>query len=115
MEKQDKISIWERIVNFIKNIFNKKDILLIDSQKEQEYIQRENTIEEISKQYKIKELQKNYERGIIKEEELSEVEKDNLADLYKKQVETLEMNIAIKKQELQSYKEKIVKAKQRCK
>ena len=33
--------------------------------------------------------------------------------LYKKQVETLEINIAIKKQELLSYKEKILKTKQK--
>lgn len=113
MEKQENISIWKRIVGFIKKIFNKKDVLLIDSPKEQKYIERENTIEEISKQYSIMALQKDYERGIIKEEELSKVEKDNLAELYKKQVETLEMNIAIKKQELQNYKEKILKAKQK--
>lgn len=112
MEKQENISIWKRIVSFIKRIFGINDILLIDSQKE-ESMARENTIEELSNQYKIIQLQKDYESGVIKEEELSDYEKDNLMELYKKQVETLEINISIKKQELLSYKEKILKAKQK--
>ena len=58
-------------------------------------------------------VQKDYESGVIKEEELSDDEKENLIELYKKQVEALEINIAIKKQELLSYKEKILEAKQK--
>ena len=74
---------------------------------------KENTIEELSNQYKIMQLQKDYDSGVVKEEELSSYEKDRLMELYKKQVETLEINIAIKQQELLSYKEKILKAKQK--
>ena len=54
-----------------------------------------------------------YESGVIKEEELSDYEKELLMELYKKQVETLEINIAIKKKELLSYEEKILIAKQK--
>ena len=113
MEKQENLSIWKRIVSFIKRIFGINDVLLIDSPKKEEYTVRENTIEELSNQYKIMALQKDYESGVIKEEELSDYEKERLMELYKKQVETLEINIAIKKQELLSYKEKILKAKQK--
>lgn len=113
MEKQENLSIWKRIVSFIKRIFGINDVLLIDSPKEEEYAVRENTIEELANQYKIISLQKDYESGVIKEEELSDYEKESLMELYKKQVETLEINIAIKKQELLSYKEKILKAKQK--
>lgn len=113
MEKQENLSIWKRIVSFVKRIFGINDVLLIDSPKEEEYTARENTIEELSHQYKIMKLQKDYESGVIKEEELSDYEKESLMELYKKQVEILEINIAIKKQELLSYKEKILKVKQK--
>lgn len=113
MKKQENLSGWKKIISFIKSIFAKKDVLLIDPIKEQKYSARENAVEEFSNQYKIISLQKDYENGIIKEEELSEYEKDNLMDLYKKQVEALEISIAIKKQELLNYKEKILKAKQK--
>lgn len=113
MEKQKNINIWKKIVRFTKKIFRINDVLLIESPKEEENTIRESTIKELSNQYKIMALQKDYESGIIKEEELSDYERDNLLKLYKKQVETLEINIAIKKQELLNYKEKILKAKQK--
>ena len=113
MKKQENLSIWKRIVSFIKRIFGINDVLLIDSLKEEKYAVRKNTIEELSNQYKIISLQKDYESGVIKEEELSDYEKESLMELYKKQVKTLEINIAIKKQELLGYKEKILKAKQK--
>lgn len=113
MEKQENISIWKKIISFIKKIFGINDVLLIDSPKKKEHIARENTIEELSNQYKIIQLQKDYESGAIKEDELLNYEKDSLMKLYKEQIKTLEMNIAIRKQELLDYKEKILKAKQK--
>ena len=71
---------------------------------------RNNKIKQLSNEYKIMQLQKDYESGIIKEEDLSDDEKDNLMELYKKQIETLEIELAMKRQELLSYKEKILKA-----
>ena len=113
MEKQENTSIWKRIVSFIKKIFQTNDVLIIDSPKQEEYTIRENTIEELSDQYKIMQLQKDYESGIIKEEDLSEYEKESLKALYKKQIETLKIDIEVKKKELFGYKERILKAKQR--
>ena len=112
MKKNENISIWKRIINFLKKIFGKSDVLLIDSP-QKEYTSRDSTIEELSKQSKILALQKDYENGIIKEEQLSSDEKSSLKELYKKQVETLEIDIAIKKRELQSYKKKILNATQK--
>lgn len=112
MEKFEETSIWKRIVNFIKRIFGKNDVLLINSQKEEKNIPGNNTIEEVLKEYKILELQRKYEKGRIKEEELSDYEKDSLEALYKKQIETLKTNIAIKKKEILGYKEQIIEAKQ---
>lgn len=115
MEKLQNITIWKRIVSFIKRIICKKDILLINSPKEKEYKITENTIEELSSQFKIIQLQKDYESGIIKEKDLSEYEKESLKALYRKQIETLKIDISIKKKEFLSYKEKILKAKQKYK
>ena len=53
MEKQENLSIWKRIVSYIKKILGINDVLLIDSSNEEEYAVRENTIEELSNQYKI--------------------------------------------------------------
>ncbi len=50
----------------------------------------------------ILELQKKYERGEIKEEELSKEEIKKLEQLYEKQIEE-------KKESLKNYKEKIAK------
>ena len=50
----------------------------------------------------ILELQKKYERGEIKEEELSKEEIKRLEQLYEKQIEE-------KKESLKNYKEKIAK------
>lgn len=113
MKKLENISIWKRIVNFIKKIFSKDDVLLIDSSKENEYTVIENTAEELSDEYKIIQIQKDYESGIIKEEDLSECEKESLKALYRKQIETLKIDISMKKKEFLGYKEKIVKAKQK--
>lgn len=113
MEKFEEISIWKRIVNFIKKLFGKNDVLLIDSPKTDNYSFKNNTIEEISKEYKILELQRKYENGSIKEDELSDYEKDSLKKLYKKQIETLKTNIAIKEKEILGYKEQIIEVKQK--
>ena len=112
MDNIENKNIWKRIVSFIKKIFGKNNNLLIESAKK-EYKEKRNTIEELSSQYKIIQLQKDYESGIIKEEELLYDEEEKLIELYKKQIETLEINISIKKQELLGYKEKILKAKQK--
>ena len=113
MEKQEKINICKRLVNLIKKLFGKNDILLIESPKEENSKIKRDFIKELSSEYKILELQKDYENEIIKEEELSDLDKENLKALYKKQIETLNINIAIKEKEIQGYKEKILEARQK--
>lgn len=54
------------------------------------------------------ELQKNYEQGTIKEEDLSQEEKDSLIELYEKQIEDLQNDIDDNKRAFEMYKEKIV-------
>lgn len=52
-------------------------------------------------------LQKDYESGIIKEEELSEQQKQQLMELYNEQIKNLEEEINRTKVEMKMYKHKI--------
>lgn len=74
---------------------------------------KENIKTNTNNQNNIVLLQKEYEKGIIKEEELSEYEKEKLIELYKKQIKILEIDIDLKKEELLGYKEKILNVKQK--
>lgn len=60
---------------------------------------------------KIKLLQKKYEMGQIKEEEMSEIEKENLLLLYEKQIEFLEDSISKYNKQFQEHKKRIMKLK----
>lgn len=60
---------------------------------------------------KIKLLQKKYEMGQIKEEEMSEMEKEGLLLLYKEQIKFLEDNISKYNNKLQEHKKRIIKLK----
>lgn len=102
--------MW-KIIEFFKKLFSKKEVLLINEPKEKLNKTKSNTIEELSKEYKILKLQKAYEKGIIDKNDLTYEEKDDLINTYKKQIETLEINIDIKKKELLRYKEQIIEQK----
>lgn len=54
------------------------------------------------------ELQKSFEDGTIKEEDLSEEEKNSLIELYEKQIENLQKDIDDNKKAFKMYREKIV-------
>lgn len=60
---------------------------------------------------KIKLLQKKYEMGQIKEEEISEMEKESLLLLYKEQIEFLEDGISKYNKQFQEHKKRIMKLK----
>ena len=104
--KTEDISIFRKFLNFFKNIFRKKE-------KNEEYntelqgTEKENNIiKEFEEKRKITELQKNYETNVIREEDLTETEKENLVKLYKEQIETIESNIQTGLKELEFYKQK---------
>lgn len=107
---KEKNSIWERIINYIKNVFFSKQELLNEGVKSV-YNEKKKTGKELSEQNRIILLQRKYELGEIKEEDLSIEDKEKLYEFYEKQVEMLERNIDIKKQELLSYKDKIISVK----
>lgn len=109
----EKISIWKRIINLVKKIINKNDVLLIDSSKQDKINTKNNMLEEFSQEKRILELQRKYKSGMIKETEISESDKEELMKLYRKQIENLNINIAIKEKEIQGYKEKILETRQK--
>lgn len=59
----------------------------------------------------IKLLQKEYETGQIKEEEMSEIEKESLLLLYKEQIEFLEDSVSKYNKQFQEHKKRIMKLK----
>lgn len=70
-------------------------------------------IEKLKEEREILKLQQKYDAGKITEDDLQEEEKEKLIVLYKKQIETLEMDIAINKKKLENYKNKIIRIKKR--
>lgn len=113
MEELEKTNIWKKISNFLKTIFDKNKKMLIDAPVENVIKTKEIPTKKVLNQYEVMNLQIAYEKGSIKENELTEIEKRNLKELYKRQIENLETNILIKEQKLQKYKEKILKVKQK--
>ena len=72
-------------------------------------------MKKIENMRKLLELQKQYELGLIKEENLTIEERENLIKLYKEQINTLKINIHEYKQELNHYKNKIIEIKKQSK
>ena len=57
---------------------------------------------------KILELQRKYEQGIIKEDKLTEDEKEKLVKLYKEQIASLQIEIEHNDKEIEYYKKEIL-------
>lgn len=113
--KTENISIFRKILNFFKNIFHKKENTKQHTGKSQEIKQENNIINELGEKRKIIDLQKQYETGIVKEEDLTEAETKNLIELYKEQIGTIEYNIQTELKELEFYKQKIIIAREKAK
>ena len=62
---------------------------------------------EFEEKNRILKLQNDYENGIIKDNELSEEQKEELMNLYDEQIKNLEEEILRDKVELKMYKQKI--------
>ena len=60
---------------------------------------------------KILELQRKFEKGLIKESELSEEEKEKLIELYKEQIKSLCEDIKNNNMEIEKYKREISKVR----
>lgn len=109
--KKETINIFDRIILFFKGLFCKKrtnesNIVNYNNIKN-------NTIDELKKENKIMAMQRDYEKGVIKKDELSENEKQELLSLYQKQVKCLEDNIECYKRIMEDYKNKIIEKRKK--
>lgn len=104
---------FDKIITFFKNMFTKK--LKKEFEKSIE-CNKENEVSKninIENKFNILNLQKQFEKGLINEEELKEEEKEQLILLYKEQIDNIKNNINFKKQELNKYKMEILNLKKK--
>ena len=112
----------ERIKMFIKKVFNRNDVLLIQDSKDNIDInninstvspnvtKKQNMREQFEKERQLLELQRKYESGEIKEENLSQSQKSELKEIYKKQITTLEERKVQYQRQIDGYKRQILDA-----
>lgn len=112
-----KNNIWIKtgIFKMIKNIFDKKEKNKEYNTKLEETKKEDNVINEFKQERKMAELQEKYENNVIREEDLTETEKENLVKLYKEQIDTIENNIQTELTKLDFYKQKIILARKKAK
>lgn len=65
-------------------------------------------MEEFNKKKELMNLQQKYEKGLIKEKDITEEQKKELLKLYEEQIKTLKENSENYKNSLKMYKEKII-------
>lgn len=106
---EDNIGIFKRIRLFFKNLFGKKEIVkktvVIPKQSDKEnirnsFIDNLKVESDVEADSELLELQRKVRDGIIKIENLTEEQEDQLIDLYDKQ-------IAVKKAKIEEIKKKI--------
>lgn len=100
-----KENIFKKFFIFIKRFFSKDDLKALNPV--EPTIKTNNFINEFEHSRKILSLQKDFEVGIVKEEDLTEEEKSNLMNLYRKQIEDLNKDISSYQRALKMYDEKI--------
>ena len=111
----NKKGIFNKIKMFLMNLFSKSkkdlkgDSSQIDKNTKKEAFVNSIKMEE-SKEKELLKLQEEYRKGEIKEEDLSKEQIEKLCDLYDKQIENLQNQINIRKQEMLEYVKKMITA-----
>ena len=111
----NKKGIFNKIKIFLMKLFRKsKKDLKGDSSKIDKNTKKESFVNSIkieeSEEKELLRLQEQYRKGKIKEEELSKEQIDKLCDLYDRQIENLQKEINIRKQEILEYVKKMITA-----
>lgn len=108
--KQEAKNIFRKAIDFVRNIFwtKKKESI---TNKREVCIQNHSIKDDLQKQNELLQLQKDYEVGTIKEIDLSEEQKNNLAKLYQRQIQDLQRDKENYKRTLNLYKDKIMVAR----
>jgi len=111
----NKKGIFNKIKIFLMKLFRKsKKDLKGDSSKIDKNTKKESFVNSIkieeSEEKELLRLQEQYRKGKIKEEDLSKEQIDKLCDLYDRQIENLQKEINIRKQEILEYVKKMITA-----
>ena len=111
----NKKGIFNKIKIFLMKLFRKskkdlkEDLSKIDKNTKKESFVNSIKIEE-SEEKELLRLQEQYRKGKIKEEDLSKEQIDKLCDSYDRQIENLQKEINIIKQEILEYVKKMITA-----
>lgn len=105
--KVEKYNIFQKICRFIKKVFTKEKKAVLEFD-ETEIIEQDELTDEQRRNIELLDIQKKYENGMLEEQNMSDEEKQELKKLYKKQIKTLEMNIAMFNKSIEFYKNKIL-------
>lgn len=109
-------SIFYKIKNFFRKLFKKQKVdntvsetfsnnkIENDTQK-QAFLDNIKNIE--NEETKLLKLQKQYRKGEIKEEDLTETQYKSLCDLYDRQISNLKKSNEIRKQKILQYRNKL--------
>lgn len=112
IERNEK-SIFGKIKNFFKKLFNKKDKVVEEQLNSEEINVNENNndfkdyikITE-DEETQLLELQRKYRRGEIAEKDLTDEQIKSLCDLYDKQIIEIQRTIDAKTEQLSEYKKR---------
>lgn len=111
-------SIFYKIKNFFRKLFKKQKVdntvsetfsnnkIENDTQK-QKFLETIKNIED--EETELLKLQKQYRKGEIKEEDLTETQYKSLCDLYDRQISNLKKSNEIRKQKILQYRNKLQK------
>ena len=115
--KVNENSIFYKIKQFFKNLFHKNESrntiiteevsnsITRDENKKNQFIEELRKIED--KETLILKLQNKYRNGEIKEEDMTEEQKNSLCALYDKQIENLKKSNEFRKNRLLQYRKKL--------
>jgi len=111
IEKKEKINFFQKIKNFFKNLFGKKQVEvneeIVAEQQESSNEFKDSIKMTEEEENQLLELQNKYRRGEIAENDLTEEQIDALCDLYDKQIEEIKQSIKVKEEKIAEYKKRI--------
>ena len=109
-------SIFYKIKNFFRKLFKKQKVdnavsETFSNNKIENVTQKQKFLETIknieNEETKLLKLQKQYRKGEIKEEDLTETQYKSLCDLYDRQISNLKKSNEIRKQKILQYRNKL--------
>ncbi len=106
------MNLFKKIIEYIKNIFKKEDLVMLPETDESVTVNTESEVKSVKPNiFDIELLQRKYENNLVKVDDLTDEEIDMLNDLYLSQIEKLNVIKADKERQIRDVEEKINKIK----